>query len=75
MYIPPVQNLQKRGIDEDVACSFTEDILDYIPHNSNSVVCGEFNARIGEMSPTIEEVQIPRKSEDKWSNARAPWVL
>jgi hypothetical protein len=71
VYVPPVQNLQKRKIEEDVARSFTEDILGCIPQNANAVIVGDFNARIGELSPTTEEITIQRKSQDHVTNARA----
>jgi Endonuclease-reverse transcriptase len=65
----------KRGTDEDVAHSFIEDVQRCIPQNTNSVVCGDWNARIGEMSPTVGDTTIPRKSLDKTTNARAQWVI
>ena len=37
----------------------------------SSVIVGDFNARIGELSPTTEEITIPRKSQDNVTNARA----
>jgi hypothetical protein len=30
---------------------------------------------VGELSPTIDDLQIPRKSEDKTTNSRAPWLI
>jgi hypothetical protein len=62
-------------VDEDIARSYTEDILGCIPGNSHSVVCGDFNARIGELSPTINDIAIPRCSVDKYTNARAKWLI
>jgi hypothetical protein len=51
VYLPPVQNLQKRGINEDVARSYVEDILNYIPSTGNTIICGDWNARLGELTP------------------------
>jgi hypothetical protein len=75
VYVPPVQSLQKRGLDEDVVRSLVEDIVSCIPHQATQVVCGDWNTRIGNLSPTIEETTIPRQSEDKKLNARAPWLI
>jgi hypothetical protein len=46
-----------------------------IPQNLRSVVCGDWNARIGERSPTIGETTIPRKSLDKQTGTRTEWVI
>jgi hypothetical protein len=75
VYIPPVQNMQKRGTDEEVAHSYIEDILGGIPEDAKSVVCGDWNARIGDMSPTIGDTTIPRQSLDRKTNSRAPWII
>jgi hypothetical protein len=75
VYLPPVQNLQKRGINEDVARSYVEDILSHIPSNGNTVICGDWNTRIGELAPQIGDEVATRKSMDKITNARAPWLI
>jgi Endonuclease-reverse transcriptase len=58
-----------------VAHSYIEDIIGSIPEGAKSVICGDWNARIGEMSPTIGDVTIPRKSLDTKINARALWLI
>jgi hypothetical protein len=58
-----------------VAQSNTEDILGSIPEGAKSVICGDWNAIIGEMSPTIGDINIPRKSLDKKINSRAKWII
>jgi exonuclease III len=47
IYLPPIQNMQKRGMDEDVARSLIEDVTRSIPENARAVICGDWNARIG----------------------------
>jgi hypothetical protein len=75
VYLPPVQNMQKRGTKEEEARSYIEDIMGSIPEGTRSCMCGDWNARLGELSPSIGETQIPRKSMDKKTNSRASWVI
>ena len=75
VYMPPEQSLYKRGLDEEIARSHVEDVVGCIPHQATQVVCGDWNTRIGNLLPTIEETTIPRQSEDNKLNARAPWLI
>jgi hypothetical protein len=75
VYLPPVENMLKRGTDEDVARDLIEDVTGSIPQNSQSVMCGDWNARIGQLYPIIGETGIPRKSMDQRVGSRAPWVI
>ena len=43
--------MQKRGTNEEEARSFIEDVIGNIPANTNSVMRGDWNARMGELSP------------------------
>jgi hypothetical protein len=67
--------MKKQGRTEDDARGQIEDIMGAIPQNVHSVVCGDWNARIGEHSPTIGETIIPRKSLDKQTGTRTEWVI
>jgi exonuclease III len=75
VYLPPAPNLSNRGIDEQVARSYVEDILGCILSQESKVICGDWNTRVGELSPTIDDIQIPRKSIGKIVNDRAPWLI
>lgn len=75
VYVPPAQNLTKRNVPESVAQSFVEDIVGTIPCSDASLVCGDWNARLGNLSPTVGEVTIPRLTTDHVVCARAPWVI
>jgi hypothetical protein len=75
VYLPPIQNMQKRGNSEDVARSYIEDFIGSIPAGAKSVIFGDWNARIGELSPAIGDTKIPRKSMDLKTTARAPWII
>ena len=65
----------KRGTDEDLARDLIEDVTGSIPQNSQSVMCGDWNARIGDLYPKIGEKGIPRKNQDQIVGSRAPWVI
>ena len=64
VYLPPVQSLQKRKINEEVACSMIDDVIECFQNKITTVMCGDWNTRIGNVSPEIEEMSIPRLSED-----------
>ena len=53
VYLPPATNLQTRGIDEDSARTKIEDIIGSIPPHHRSVMCGDWNARVGTLQPKI----------------------
>jgi hypothetical protein len=46
-----------------------------VPCSAQSIVCGDFNARLGNQSPEIGGTYLPRTSKDSVTCARAPWVL
>ena len=64
VYLPPVQNMQKPGMDEDMARSLIEDVTGSIPANARATVCGDWNTRIGQLYPKIGESDIHRRSLD-----------
>lgn len=53
VYLPPNGNLKKRGVDEDSARGLVEDITTSIPTDAKSVVCGDWNTRIGDLYPKV----------------------
>jgi hypothetical protein len=52
-----------------------DDIVDCFQNKVTTVVCGDWNTRIGNLSPEIDEITIPRQSEDQKKNSRAPWLI
>ena len=66
---------KKRKVDETVTRSLIEDILGSFQNSMTHVICGVWNARIGNLSPTINNVQVQRKSDDPTTNGRAPWLI
>lgn len=67
--------MKKRGVNEDTARGLVEDVTESIPMHTKSVVCGDWNARIGQLYPKIDETNIARKSLDDGVGPRAPWVI
>jgi Endonuclease-reverse transcriptase len=62
-------------VDEEEARNLIQDILDEFPQNETQLVCGDWNTRVGELSPTIEDTTLQRRSRDKMTNNRAPWLI
>lgn len=52
-----------------------EEIIGNFPKQTTQVICGDWNTRVGELSPTIDDIQLQRRSEDRITNTRAPWLL
>jgi hypothetical protein len=75
VYLPPALSLQRRGIDEDMARSQIEEIMSSIPQQDAQVVCGDWNTRVADLSPTVNDITVPRKSDDPHTNCRAPWLI
>jgi hypothetical protein len=75
IYLPPIYNQQRRGIDEAVTRSLVEDIIGGFPSRDTIVMCGDWNTRIANLSPNLGEESTTRRSEDTQTNQRAPWLL
>jgi Endonuclease-reverse transcriptase len=52
-----------------------EDILGHIPLHTRATVCGDWNARIGNLHPKFGHKEIYRTSDDETKGNRARWVL
>jgi hypothetical protein len=74
VYAPPTTNLKTRGISEDDVRAEVEDILGHIPPHTRANICGDWNARMGNLCPKIGETELKRVSEDLTVGARAKWV-
>jgi hypothetical protein len=73
--MPPAPNLARRGMDEEETRSLIQDILEDFPRNEIQVICGDWNTRVGTLSPNIEDTIIPRRSADRMTCQRAPWLI
>lgn len=59
-YLPPTQNLTRRGVEEGAARAGLLEALAEVPHNANLAVCGDFNARVGDLAPCVGDVRLLR---------------
>ena len=75
MYMPPTTNLPTRGIKEEDVRTAIEDILGHIPPYTKSTVCGDWNARVGNLHPNFGDTHIERVSEDTTVGDRAKWLV
>lgn len=75
VYLPPATNIQTRGIDDEVARNDIEDIFGNIPPHARSVLCGDWNTRVGSLHPKISDTEIKRISDDDIVSPRAQWII
>jgi exonuclease III len=75
IYMPPAPNLQRRGVDEEETRILIQDIVEEFPRNEKQIICGDWNTRVGELSPNIDDTVLKRKSRDKMTNIRTPWLI
>ena len=75
IYLPPTASLQKRNIPETAATEQIEATMEQLQPQLVTVLCGDFNTRIGNRTPTMEEDHPDRIAADKYICTRAPWFL
>jgi Endonuclease/Exonuclease/phosphatase family. len=75
IYLPPTSSLKKRNITEETATKQAEDIMDQTQPQLTTLVCGDFNARIGTRTPILEDMHPKRTVEDHHICARATGSL
>jgi hypothetical protein len=73
--MPPAQNLARRSINEEETRCLIQDILEDFPRSETQVICGDWNTRVGTLSPIIADTVIPRRSADRMTCQRAPWLI
>lgn len=75
VYLPPTSSLARRDIPEAHATSQLENVLEHLQPQLLTVICGDFNARIGTRVPTLDITHPPRTSCDTHVCPRAKWFL
>ncbi len=55
VYLPPANNLASRGVREREARDQVGDVLNGLALGAPSMVCGDWNTRIGDRSPEVGE--------------------
>jgi hypothetical protein len=60
--MPPAPNLIRRGVEEEETRNSIQDIVEDFPRNDVQIVCGDWNTRVGTLSPNIDDTKKIRKS-------------
>jgi exonuclease III len=64
VYLPPASSLKKRNIPEAQATTLIEDLIDHSQPQLTTIICGDFNARIGAQTPNLDSPHPPRIVSD-----------
>jgi exonuclease III len=75
VYLPPTSSLAKRDITEAHATAQLEHALEGIQPQLLTILCGDFNARIGTLTPTIDTTHPARTTCDAHVCPRAKWLM
>ena len=75
VYLPPSPSLVKRNIPEPEATEMIEAIMDQLQPQLPVIVCGDFNARISNRTPLLDDGHPSREAVDTYVCARAPWFI
>jgi exonuclease III len=75
IYVPPTSSLARRNITELQATEQLESVLEWVQPQLLTVMCGDFNARIGNRVPLLDNEHPPRIATDQHICPRATWFL
>jgi hypothetical protein len=75
VYLPPTSSLTRRGIAEAQATTLLAEVMDKLQPQLTTIICGDFNVRIGTRIPFLDHTHPPRIVEDLHVCARAPWFI
>jgi exonuclease III len=75
VYIPPTSSLARRDITEAQATAQVELVLEKIQPQHTTLICGDFNARIGTRTPLLNNDHPPRIANDTHICPRANWFV
>jgi exonuclease III len=75
IYVPPTSSLTRRGITEAQATAQVELVLERLQPQHTTLLCGDFNARIGTRAPLLNNDHPPRIVTDTHICPRANWFI
>jgi exonuclease III len=75
VYLPPTSSLTRRDITETHATSLLESVLEGLKPQLTTFICGDLNARVGTLIPTLENIHPPRLACDTHVCPRAKWLI
>ena len=75
VYMPPTSSLLRRGIAESQAKELLEEVLSRMQPQLTTMVCGDFNARVGSRIPLLDYAHPPRTVTDTHVCPRASWFI
>jgi len=75
VYLPPTSSLARRNIAEAQATSLLAGVMDNLQPQLTTLVCGDFNARVGQRIPLLDHIHPTRTALDTYICNRATWFL
>ena len=75
VYLPPTSSLARRDIAETQATAQLELVLEHLQPQLSTIVCGDFNARVGNRTPILTQEHPPRTVTDTHMCPRAKWFI
>jgi hypothetical protein len=75
VYLPPTSSLTRRGITEAQATTMLAEVMDEMQPQLTTIVCGDFNARVGTRVPLLDHTHPTRTVQDLHVCTRAPWFI
>ncbi len=74
-YLPPAASARRRRVTEDCLLNAVHEVVQHVPHDQRLVICGDFNARTGCLSPPGDGVPpSERPSTDAVVCSRGRWL-
>lgn len=75
VYLPPTSSLARRDIPEPQATAQLDLVMEKLQPQILTVICGDFNARVGDRTPLLEVEHPPRIVTDTHMCPRANWFI
>ncbi len=76
VYMPPAASVRRKHITADSIQNAVHDVVSRVPHTQRLVVCGDFNARTGQLTvPDALGGDTVRTSCDTTVCARGRWLV